>query len=213
MSETREILLLRHGATEANEQHRYCGKTDLSLSPSGKASLLCKQRSLLYPNLSDFFICTSGMKRTNETLALLYPNDSVRAHTIPAFQEIDFGSFENRSYEELRDSPSYQAWISPNFPDESNDKNQCPNGESGEEMKTRVLSQLHELLRTHERIAIFTHGGPISAIMAFYFPEEHKNRYQWQSDFGEGWRIVISHDDKGETRTYEHIPRTQEGTK
>ena len=27
------ILLLRHGITEANEKHLYCGSTDLPLSP------------------------------------------------------------------------------------------------------------------------------------------------------------------------------------
>ena len=28
------ILLLRHGITEANEKHLYCGSTDLPLSPA-----------------------------------------------------------------------------------------------------------------------------------------------------------------------------------
>ena len=31
------ILLLRHGITEANEKHLYCGSTDLPLSPAGGA--------------------------------------------------------------------------------------------------------------------------------------------------------------------------------
>lgn len=33
------ILLLRHGITEANEKHLYCGSTDLPLSPGGRAAL------------------------------------------------------------------------------------------------------------------------------------------------------------------------------
>ena len=33
------ILLLRHGITEANEKHLYCGSTDLPLSPAGRAAL------------------------------------------------------------------------------------------------------------------------------------------------------------------------------
>ena len=32
------ILLLRHGITEANEKHLYCGSTDLPLSPPRRAS-------------------------------------------------------------------------------------------------------------------------------------------------------------------------------
>ena len=34
-----KILLLRHGLTEANEKHLYCGSTDLPLSPAGRAAL------------------------------------------------------------------------------------------------------------------------------------------------------------------------------
>ena len=32
-----KILLLRHGITEANEKHLYCGSTDLPLSPAENA--------------------------------------------------------------------------------------------------------------------------------------------------------------------------------
>ena len=33
------LYLIRHGKTEANEQHLYCGSTDLSLSDTGRAEL------------------------------------------------------------------------------------------------------------------------------------------------------------------------------
>ena len=33
------IYLIRHGKTEANEKHLYCGSTDLPLSEAGKAEL------------------------------------------------------------------------------------------------------------------------------------------------------------------------------
>ena len=33
------IYLIRHGKTEANERHLYCGSTDLSLSDTGRAEL------------------------------------------------------------------------------------------------------------------------------------------------------------------------------
>ena len=33
------ILLLRHGITEANEKHLYCGSTDLPLSRAGREAL------------------------------------------------------------------------------------------------------------------------------------------------------------------------------
>ena len=61
------IYLIRHGKTEANEKHLYCGSTDLPLSDAGKEEL----RSVHYDIKNVRFI-TSGMKRTNETLRILF---------------------------------------------------------------------------------------------------------------------------------------------
>ena len=41
-----KILLLRHGITEANEKHLYCGSTDLPLSPAGRAALRRREMEL-----------------------------------------------------------------------------------------------------------------------------------------------------------------------
>ena len=61
------IYLIRHGKTEANEKHLYCGSTDLSLSGAGKEEL----RSVHYDIKNVRFI-SSGMERANETLRILF---------------------------------------------------------------------------------------------------------------------------------------------
>ena len=53
-------------------------------------------------------------------------------------------------------------------------------------MKQRVLSALSEL---REDTCILTHGGVIAAIMEHLFPEEGKNRYQWQPKNGCGYIV------------------------
>ena len=115
------ILLLRHGITEANEKHLYCGSTDLPLSPAGRAAL----RRQEMPAPGTRFI-TSGMRRCNETLEALF--GTVPYEIEPDFREIDFGDFEMKSYEMLKDDPAYQAWLTGD-----NEKNVPPNGESGEQ--------------------------------------------------------------------------------
>ena len=62
-----KVTLIRHGKTEANERSLYCGSTDLPLSPAGREEL----RGLRYDVPSVRF-ATSGRKRTEETLALLF---------------------------------------------------------------------------------------------------------------------------------------------
>lgn len=168
------IYLIRHGKTEANEKHLYCGSTDLPLSLAGKMEL----QHLHYEIKNAHFI-TSGMIRTEETLLLLFGN--VPHTQNPAFREVDFGCFEMLSFEELKDKPEYQAWISGD-----NEANIPPHGESGDQMKTRVLAAFAEV---SEDTVIITHGGVIAAIMESLFPDEHKNRYQWQPKCGHGYLL------------------------
>ena len=171
------IYLIRHGKTKANEKHLYCGSTDLPLSDAGKEEL----RSVHYDIKNVRFI-SSGMKRTNETLHILFGD--VPYEVDPRFREVDFGIFEMHSYEELKDTPEYQAWLTGD-----NVANIPPQGESGLQMKERVLAAFSEI---KENTCIFTHGGVIAAIMENLFPEENKNRYQWQPKPGSGY--VLSDD-------------------
>ena len=168
------IYLIRHGKTEANEKHLYCGSTDLSLSVAGREEL----QNIRYDIKHVRFI-TSGMKRTNETLQTLF--GEVPYEIEPRFREVDFGIFEMHSYDELKDSHAYQAWLTGD-----NEANIPPQGESGEQMKARVLKAFSEI---KEDTCIITHGGVIAAIMEHLFPNEGKNRYEWQPRPGYGYVI------------------------
>jgi len=173
-----KVILIRHGKTEANEQHRYCGSTDLPLSEGGREEL-----GRLKYRVGSARFATSGMRRTEETLKLLFGE---RPHEIlPGFREVDFGVFEMGSYQELKDDPAYQAWLTGD-----NEKNVPPGGESGENMKKRVLTAWNGVEATGEDWVIITHGGVIAAILESLFPEEGKNRYQWQSAPGRGYCLT-----------------------
>ena len=177
------IYLIRHGKTEANERRLYCGSTDLSLSNAGKAEL----KNLHY-EIKNVRFLTSGMKRTNETLQILFGD--VPFEMEPRFREVNFGIFEMRSYEDLKDTPPYQAWLTGD-----NETNIPPQGESGLQMKERVVAAFSEI---HEDTCIIAHGGVIAAIMERMFPDENKNRYEWQPQPGHGYAI--------EDNSYRRIP-------
>lgn len=168
------IYLIRHGKTSANEKRLYCGSTDLPLSETGKAEL----RALHY-GINDVRFLTSGMKRANETLQVLFGD--VPFETEPRFQEVGFGIFEMHSYDELKDTQEYQQWLTGD-----NEANVPPQGESGAQMKERVLEAFGEI---KEDTCIVTHGGVIAAIMAYLFPDEGKYLYQWQPQNGCGYKI------------------------
>lgn len=177
------IYLIRHGRTEANEKWLYCGSTDLPLSKGGREALEGK-----HYDIRPARFLTSGMRRTEETLQLLFGD--VPHEIEPRFREVDFGMFEMHSYAQLKDTPEYQTWLTGD-----NEANIPPGGESGAQMKARVLEAFSEI---REDTCVLTHGGVIAVIMAHLFPEETKNRYEWQPKNGCGYVISGS--------TYEEIP-------
>ena len=168
------IYLIRHGKTAANEMRLYCGSTDLPLSETGK-----KELQALHYDFKNLRFLTSGMKRTNETLQMLFGD--VPFAIEPRFREMDFGIFEMNSYDHLKNTAEYQAWLVGD-----NEVNIPPQGESGLQMKMRVLEAFSEI---REDTCIITHGGVIAAIMSHLFPHEEKHLYQWQPENGCGYKI------------------------
>ena len=168
------IYLIRHGKTEANEKHLYCGSTDLPLSEAGREEL-----QGVHYDIKNVRFLTSGMKRTEETLKILFGD--VPYEVEPRFREVNFGIFEMLSFDQLKDNLEYQAWLTGD-----NEANIPLAGESGTQMKSRVLEAFSEI---KEDTCIITHGGVIATIMEYLFPEENKNRYEWQPKLGCGYAI------------------------
>lgn len=177
-----KIRLIRHGKTEANEKRLYCGATDLPLSEQGIVEL---QQMKTRADLS--FAClyiTSGLKRAIQTIEILYgrtPDIIMRD-----FDEMNFGEFEMKSYDNLKNEPDYIRWIT------KNENVCCPGGESRKIFAERVARGLGEMLLfdTEHIVAVF-HGGVIAAIMEKLFPGQ-KNFYEWQPGFGKGYTLEFN---------------------
>ena len=166
------IYLIRHGRTEANEKWLYCGSTDLPLCEAGREEL-----QQIHYDIPNTRFLTSGMKRANESLRLLFGD--VPYEVDSRFREVDFGIFEMQSYHAIKDTPEFQTWVTGD-----NEANVPPGGESGLQMKQRVLEAFSEIKKD---TVLICHGGVIAAIMAHLFPEENKSRYDWQPKNGRGY--------------------------
>lgn len=124
------LAFIRHGETQANAQRRYLGKTDDSLSERGRQQLLSRQKQHVYPQADYLFV--SPMKRCLETARILYP--MLPPVVIPEWEEMDFGRFEYKNYEELKDDPAYRRWM------DSGGTTAFPDGESREAFVRRCRS-------------------------------------------------------------------------
>ncbi len=178
-----KIYLIRHGKTEANVKRLYCGQTDVPLCQIGREELEQLKKEIDYPEASHFFY--TGMKRTKETLKLLYDREGI---IVEDLKEIDFGIFEMKHYDELKETKEFQSWI-------QNFETMAPkNGESKIDFEERVMKGyqgVKEYLQTREckEVVIVTHGGVIATIMEKEFPNQ-KNFYEWQPSHGRGYEII-----------------------
>ena len=177
------LYLIRHSLTFANEQRLYCGSTDIPLSEAGRnhATETASARPI-----TDFDSCaTSGMKRAEETLRLLTGISG--AERLPALAEMDFGDFEMRSYDQLKDNPEYIRWI-----EDTEGSVSCPGGESRQQFRLRVTACANHLItRETPSMLVVCHGGVIVNIMQHWFPNEDKNFYQWQPGACGGYIVQI----------------------
>ena len=190
------IYLLRHGRTRANEMRLYCGATDEPLSARGLEELFLLRRAGGYPPPDGLTILTSGMRRTKETLHALYGD--LESSDLPALAEMNFGAFEMRSYEEMKEDDAYVLWIT----DKSGDY-VCPGGESANAFKARICAAFDELARAERDFLVVCHGGVIANLMARAFPAEGLSFYEWQPKCGRGYEIQLT---AGEPLSFRALP-------
>ena len=192
-----KLYLIRHGQTLANVTYTYCGRTDVPLSPEGEEKLAQLRLAGGYPDIAGLDVYTTGLLRTEQTLRILYGD--VPHKLKRSFREMDFGEFEGKSYDELKDLPEYQAWINGDHM-----SNRCPGGESGNIMKSRVLRGLDALLKKDRDALVVCHGGTIAMIFGHCFPDSGLNWYEIQPPNGEGYLIEF---EDGRPVRRERIPK------
>lgn len=180
------IYLIRHGKTPCNEQKLYCGKTDVSLSELGRNELSKRREEVKYPKCKNNY--TSGAKRTNETFEILYPETKYEERN--EFWEYDFGDFELKSYEMIKEDMNYINWIC-----DKTAKVSCPNGESRYEFYTRLKHSFIDFItelkvRGEEEALIVCHGGTIGTLLELFY-DGSKDFFAYQPSCGGGYKLEI----------------------
>ncbi len=179
------MYIIRHGISVGNVNEWFYGHTDLPLTEEGKKELATQRESGMYPSHEDALCFTSGMRRTEETFTAIFGD--VEHGKIPHLMEINFGDYECKKYDELIDEEHFLKWNE----DESG-RTQFPNGESRNDFDKRVRNGLNTLIdqfKGTEKVIAVIHGGVISKIFEFLFPEEKKTEWDFLPLPGYGYVI------------------------
>jgi len=192
-----KLTLLRHGITEGNLRRLYYGAADIPLLPQGRQAL--REERGVYPTAARYY--TSGMRRTEETFAVLYGD--APHEKLPGLREMNFGIFEMRSYEEIKDDPRFQAWIAGDM-----ENNAFPGGESPAQVTRRALAAIAPVIAAGEDAVCVIHGGVIASLMTVWFPKRG-NRFALTPRPGHGWQIDF---EGGQPVDFRPAPFTEETT-
>lgn len=183
------LVMIRHGATKSNQQHRYLGRTEEVLSDEGKIELLNYKQLYCYPTIQHLF--SSPMKRCIETAGILFPN--LQPIIIPEWKEMDFGAFEGKNYMELKNDKRYQAWIDSNgtlpFPDGESREDYILRCARGFEHMTKEINAITKQNKSQEKtIATIVHGGTIMALLSKYYGGDY---FDYQVANGKGYICMV----------------------
>lgn len=177
-----QLILIRHGETASNKEHSYLGKTDEALSRAGVEALKQAKKEQKYPDVQEVF--TSPMKRCTMTADILYPDQ--KAQVIAAWEEMDFGDFEGKNYQDLQDDERYQKWI------DSNGTLPFPNGESREVFQERCKQGFLEMYDRKDKesksVALIVHGGTIMSLLSTFGGGSY---FDYQTGNGQGYLALL----------------------
>ena len=155
-----EILLARHGETDWNHDSRFQGRADPPLNNLGRRQAAELAATLAGEEVAAVY--SSPLHRALETAEVVAAAHRLTSVSVDGLREVDVGSWQGltRSEVELRFPEQYRRWL--DFGQGWED------GETYEQMGTRVVGALEQLALQHEdeRIIAVTHGGPIRAALA-----------------------------------------------
>ena len=181
-----ELILIRHGTTQGNKERRFIGVLDVPLATEGEE--LARRVAPTLPAVDHVY--RSPLVRCAQTAELLWPE--AEETVIPQLRETDFGPFEGKNHEELKDDPLYQQWIS------AADFAKIPVGESAEDAVERAGEGLEILLSDakehgYERVGVVSHGGTLMGLL-WRFGRPEREYYDWMCPNCGGYRALVHED-------------------
>lgn len=153
------LILVRHGETDWNAQHRWQGHSDTPLNDAGREQA-CRFSNELEPV---DVLYSSDLARARETAEIIAAHLDLEVRLDPRLRERGFGSWEGLTTEEIESS----------FPDEQERWRAgigagAHDAEPFEEFAARVGSFVEEIGRRHagEEVLVVAHGGTIRVVHA-----------------------------------------------
>ncbi len=182
-----EIYIVRHGETKWNKEKRLQGSTDILLSEAGRDLAIKTGQALMDTKID--IIYSSPLKRAYETANLIRNGRDIELITDDRIRELNFGSFEGKSYTELIDNDTAFKY----FFDEPHLYQPTDDGESLNHLIERAGNFMHEVIEpleaTCQRVMIVAHGAINKGIMSYI--KKHSLEHFWAGGLQRNCNVII----------------------
>ena len=154
-----EMVLIRHGLSEANAVHRMAGHADSPLTEEGIRKIHQLKTTDIYPEVEGFYV--SDLKRAVQTAQIIYPDEEVNFQITKELREINFGSLEDTYLDKNQASQFYSDFMNDNL---------TTGGEQYSDFQKRINRVLYAIFtdtmqNQYSSIAIIAHYGVLRAIL------------------------------------------------
>ena len=162
MQRMTELLVIRHGETDWNRQHRFQGQIDVPLNAVGldQAERLGRR---LAAEVIDVLVCSDLQRALATAEPLLRCRPLALSETQPLWREQGFGVLEGLDVAtiRIRHGALWDRWVR-----HEADYTLPQGGESNRVFHARVMQALQALLAAHagKRVAVITHGGVLDML-------------------------------------------------
>ena len=152
-----QLVIVRHGRTEANARGLLLGRSDVELDAVGRAQA---ERLAAAIGPVDRII-SSPLARARQTAEALARLSGVDVATEPRLIELDYGDYDGRAFDDVP-ADTWRRW-------RSDLTFAPPRGESLHDLGLRVRAFLDELTaeRSDATVALVSHVSPIKAAVAW----------------------------------------------
>lgn len=158
------LILVRHGQSSTNLEHRFTGQGHAVLTPLGQTQAECTARYL--DGFSIDVIYSSDLVRSMQTAEATAKRQGLSVIPNKALREIDAGLWEGRPYLELKAAypEEYARWT------DNLGRARPHGGESVLEVGERVCREVDRLALLHKGkcVAVFSHATPVRMVGCYW---------------------------------------------
>lgn len=172
-----KLLLIRHSITIYNLERRYQGWGDIPLCQRGKDML--QPKTVWKDEPTEVYV--SPLIRARQTAQILFPD--ANQQVVEEFREMNFGTFEGYTSEELADHPEYQPWV------DGMCQGRCPGGEDLQTFQRRCIAGFTKVVATEAKQAVIVAHGGTQMTLLHQFGHGHPEYYSNQLPPGFGYEL------------------------